>query len=387
MSGTALTQRHRDTECRKFVDSGVAWIGQVPEGWALRRIAALYELRSQKCSDRDFAPLSVTMKGVVPQLEDVAKTNNGDERKLVRKGDFVINSRSDRRGSCGISPLDGSVSLINTVLKPRGEMNPGYYSWVFRSAQFADEFFAWGHGIVDDLWTTRWSDMKSILVMSPPLSTQRTIAAFLDRECGKIDALRGKIETQIEKLDELKKSIITEAIDNHRWPMSKVKFIAEINNGSDPRTEGDIPVYGSGESSFKTCGEFKVGPTVLIGRKGATLHIPHYIQGKYWNVDTAFDATMIGGNNLRWFYYLATVFDYRYYISQTTLPGMSQSNYYNMPIRLPPLAEQREIVEYLDRKCGAIDAAKGKCRAELEKLSEYKKSLIYECVTGKREVA
>lgn len=229
--------------------------------------------------------------------------------------------------------------------------------------------------------------MKSILVMSPPLSTQRTIAAFLDRECGKIDALRGKIETQIEKLDELKKSIITEAIDNHRWPMSKVKFIAEINNGSDPRTEGDIPVYGSGESSFKTCGEFKVGPTVLIGRKGATLHIPHYIQGKYWNVDTAFDVTMIGGNNLRWFYYLATVFDYRYYISQTTLPGMSQSNYYNMPIRLPPLAEQREIVEYLDRKCGAIDAAKGKCRAELEKLSEYKKSLIYECVTGKREVA
>ena len=430
MSGTALTQRHRDTECRKFVDSGVAWIGQVPEGWALRRIAALYELRSQKCSDRDFAPLSVTMKGVVPQLEDVAKTNNGDERKLVRKGDFVINSRSDRRGSCGISPLDGSVSLINTVLKPRGEMNPGYYSWVFRSAQFADEFFAWGHGIVDDLWTTRWSDMKSILVMSPPLSTQRTIAAFLDRECGKIDALRGKIETQIEKLDELKKSIITEAVTGKMgvggkrrkmrpsgvewigdvpegWKVTKLKYnIFVRSNLVPPDDYGDWPQI-SPECIEKDSGKLIKCWNVSEAGVESGNHLFKKGQIIYSKIRPALNKVTIAqtdglcsadmypmdtSEDIKFVLYLLLS---NYFVSQVELvtrdrikmPKINQEELGRVNIVLPPFAEQREIVEYLDRKCGAIDAAKGKCRAELEKLSEYKKSLIYECVTGKREVA
>ena len=108
-------------------DSGIEWIGDVPQHWNLQKIATLYKVRNQKVSDKDFPPLSVTMKGIVPQLETAAKTNDGDNRKLVRVGDFAINSRSDRRGSCGISSYDGSVSLINTVLTPKGEMNPKYY--------------------------------------------------------------------------------------------------------------------------------------------------------------------------------------------------------------------------------------------------------------------
>ena len=106
-------------------DSGQTWIGMIPEDWNLSRIGSLYTLRNEKVSDKDYPPLSVTMKGVVPQLETAAKTDDGDNRKLVRIGDFAINSRSDRRGSCGISIYDGSVSLINTVLTPRGKMNPG----------------------------------------------------------------------------------------------------------------------------------------------------------------------------------------------------------------------------------------------------------------------
>ena len=97
-------------------DSGIPWVGKTPEYWKVGRIGGLYELRNQKVSDKDFMPLSVTMKGILPQLETAAKTNDGDNRKLVRVGDFAINSRSDRRGSCGISDYDGSVSLINTIL-------------------------------------------------------------------------------------------------------------------------------------------------------------------------------------------------------------------------------------------------------------------------------
>ena len=122
----------------KMKNSGTVWLGYIPKDWKLSKISSIYELRTQKVSDKDYQPLSVTMQGIVPQLNSAAKTNAHDDRKLVKKGDFVINSRSDRRGSCGVSEYDGSVSLINTVMKPRDEMNPDYYNWLFHTTQFAD---------------------------------------------------------------------------------------------------------------------------------------------------------------------------------------------------------------------------------------------------------
>ena len=112
-------------------DSGIPWIGEIPEGWSIDTIGNLYALRNEKVSDKDYPPLSVTKQGIVPQLETAAKTDDGDNRKLVKVGDFAINSRSDRRGSCGISAYDGSVSLINTVITPREQMNPCFYNWLF----------------------------------------------------------------------------------------------------------------------------------------------------------------------------------------------------------------------------------------------------------------
>lgn len=214
-------------------DSGTIWLGLIPEHWTLSKISDVYELRTQKVSDRIFSPLSVTMNGIVPQLESVAKTNAHDDRKLVKKGDFVINSRSDRRGSCGVSDYEGSVSLINTVMKPRDEMNPKYYNWLFHTVQFADEFYKWGHGIVDDLWTTNWKDMKHIDIPLPPLKEQIEIADFLDKKCGEIDSLTKDIQEQIETLEEYKKSVITEAVikgldPNVEMKTSKVEWIDKI---------------------------------------------------------------------------------------------------------------------------------------------------------------
>ena len=388
----------------------------MPEGWKVNLIGTFYSQRSEKVSDRDYAPLSVTMKGVLPQLSTVAKTDDGDNRKLVKKGDFAINSRSDRRGSCGISEYDGSVSLINTILMPRGEMNPRYYNWLFHTEAFADEFYKWGHGIVDDLWTTRWSEMKRIQIVAPPLPEQRRIADYLDEKCAAIDGAVCELRRGIEDCKAWKKAIIFEAVTGKAnvlaaknakvakrqmrdsgipwigeipegWEVSRVKYICKIQNGQDPKTTGDIPVYGSGETSFKTCGDSKEGPAVLLGRKGATLHIPHYIESRYWNVDTAFDVNMKGSHCLKWFYYLAVCFDYRQYISQTTLPGMTQTNYNNMSIPLPSRLEQQAIADYLDEKCAAIDALVAEKEKLIADLEAYKKSLIFELVTGKREVA
>lgn len=193
-------------------DSGIPWVGKTPEYWKVGRIGGLYELRNQKVSDKDFMPLSVTMKGILPQLETAAKTNDGDNRKLVRVGDFAINSRSDRRGSCGISDYDGSVSLINTILKPRNRMNAKYYNWLFHTPMFADEFYKWGHGIVDDLWTTNWSEMKRISIPLPPLDEQQEIAEYLDNKCAEIERIIADKKLQIETLDGYKKSLIYEYV-------------------------------------------------------------------------------------------------------------------------------------------------------------------------------
>ena len=166
------------------------------------------------------------------------------------------------------------------------------------------------------------------------------------------------------------------------WTTIRTKYIASITNGSDPKTEGDTPVYGSGESSFKTCGEYKTGPAVLIGRKGATLHIPHYVKGYYWNVDTSFDVKIASDQfSLLYYYALAMCFDYKYYISTTTLPSMTQTNYGNMYLPFPSIDEQNRIISYLHNKCAEIDALIAAKEKTNVLLKERRQSIIYEAVT------
>lgn len=163
------------------------------------------------------------------------------------------------------------------------------------------------------------------------------------------------------------------------WQIQKAKYYITVTNGSDPVTEGDIPVYGSGSKSFRTCGEYKEGPTVLVGRKGS-IDKPRYVTGRYWNVDTAFDVKT-KGFDLRLYYYLATCFDYQFYMSQTTLPSMTQTNYRNMFLPVPPLPEQTAIAAYLDEKCATIDAIIAEAKASIEEYKSWKASVIFETVT------
>ena len=166
-----------------------------------------------------------------------------------------------------------------------------------------------------------------------------------------------------------------------KWTIAKAKNCVEIQNGSDPKTEGSIPVYGSGSMSFKTCGEYKEGPSVLIGRKGATLHIPHYISSKFWNVDTAFNVYSKSIFDLKYYFYCAHVFDYTFYMSQTTLPSMTQTAYENMFLPLPTKEEQYAIANQLDQICSKIDAVLEKTRASIEEYKKLKQAVITQAVT------
>ena len=223
-----------------YKPSGVKWLGEIPEHWEVKRLASYFTERRVKVSDKDFEPLSVTKLGVFPQWENVAKTNDGDNRKLVKKGDFVINSRSDRKGSSGISDRDGSVSLINIVLQPRKTILAQFSNYLLKSYRFIEEYYRNGRGIVADLWTTRYDEMKMIKLAIPPLKEQEAIADYLDTATAKIDAAIAQQQKMIDLLNERKQIIINRAVTKGLNPNAKMKdsgveWIGEVPEGWEVR--------------------------------------------------------------------------------------------------------------------------------------------------------
>ena len=169
------------------------WFGSGPKHWEIQTINDCFVERKTKVSDKDFSPLSVTKNGIVPQLGHVSKSSDNDNRKLVKTNDFVINSRSDRRGSSGLSVYDGSVSLINIVITPNKKLLPEYVHFLFRSKDFQEEFYRNGRGIVDDLWTTDYNEMRKIKIPVPPIEEQEVIIQKL-KNVEKFINLKGKLQ-------------------------------------------------------------------------------------------------------------------------------------------------------------------------------------------------
>jgi len=281
--------------------SGVEWLGEVPEHWELTRLGTRFEERRTKVSDKDFPPLSVTKNGIVPQLDNAAKTNDGDNRKLVKEGDFVINSRSDRKGSSGIAFEDGSVSLINIVMEPKN-IHPIYCNYLLKSYAFIEEFYRMGHGIVADLWTTRYDEMKAITIGIPPLPEQTAIANFLDRKTAQVDtAIRIK-ERQIELLKERRQILIHKAVTRGlHWDSSDERMTGLDNPKiqSSQKSQfrhsgvdwiGEIPAHWE-VKRLRFCGTFQNGvskgseyfgsgyPFVSYGNVYKQIALPEKIEG------------------------------------------------------------------------------------------------------------
>lgn len=405
---------------RKMRDSGIDWIGTIPQDWQLSKIGNLYTQRNEKVSDKDYQPLSVTMQGILPQLATAAKTDDGDNRKLVRVGDFAINSRSDRRGSCGISPLDGSVSLINIILTPRTAMHPGYYNWLFHTTLFADEFYKWGHGIVADLWTTRWQEMKSITVPVPEYAEQERIAAFLDAECAEIDTVLEKTRASIEEYKKLKQAVITQAVTKGirgDRPMkdSGIEWIGEISQDfeivklkwlcdvldqfrspvtADKRNQNaDVlyDYYGASGAIDKIDGYTIDDHVMLIGEDGANLRmrnlpIMYEINGKAWVNNHAHILKPKTGVDFYFIFYALEALDLNYYITGSAQPKLSQDNLRNIWVPITDFTGQKRIAAYISDVCDEFDCLIAKKQQYLTEIENYKKSLIYEYVTGKKEV-
>ncbi len=383
---------------REYRDSGIDWIGLIPKEWNAIRLKYLCTIQTGNKDTQDSTPDGIYPFYVRSPKVEKSETYSFDGEGILMAGDGVGAGRVFHHVFGKYAVHQRVYRLANIT-----GINSSFLFY-YISNLFGKEM---DRGSAQStVPSVRLPMLQNFIISAPSFSEQQKIADYLDKVCGEVDEMVALQETMIEELKAYKQSVITEAVTKglnpnvpmrnsgidwigeipEHWILSKAKFFVDITNGCDPKTEGNIPVYGSGASSFKTCGEYKEGPTVLIGRKGATLHIPHYIEGKYWNVDTAFDVKVKNGFDLRYYYYTAICFDYKYYISQTTLPGMAQSSYNNMIIPVPSIEEQCSIASYLDTKCSEIDSLIALKLAKIEELKEYKKSVIYEYVTGKKEV-
>lgn len=415
---------------RAISDSNVQWMGDIPNNWSVEPIGKLFTERNTKVSDLDFPPLSVTKKGIVPQLENAAKSKNHNDRKQVNSGDFVINSRSDRKMSSGLSSLDGSVSLINIVLTSKSVF-PGYTKYLLKNYGFAEEFYRWGTGIVADLWSTRYERMKRILVPYPSYEEQQKIAAFLDEKVAHIDNIIEDTKKSIENLKFYKQSLITETITKglnpnvemkysgiewigeipKHWQLTKVKYFYDICLGkqlqtTQKRTEETLEYYlraanvnwnGIDTTDVKKMWfnekekeKYKLKNGDLIVSEGGDAGRAAIFKGELSECYVQNAVHRVRGENTHLLYYWIFAAKSSGYIdmicNKATFMHFTVDKFKELPYVNIPKKEQEDIVCYIEGKSRTIDSTINQKEQIIIELETYKKSLIYEYATGKKEV-
>lgn len=401
----------------EYCVSQAEWLSVLPSHWECKKIGSLFTERKVKVSDKDYAPLSVTKMGILPQLEHAAKTNDGDNRKLVCAGDFVINSRSDRKGSCGVSDLDGSVSLINLVLTPRGQWNHRYVHYLLRSQPFSEEYYRNGRGIVADLWTTRYSEMKSILLPIPARDEQDQIVRFLDWKVSSINKLmnikRKEIAELNESLNTKLRDVLLSVPNVKEVPLKRICSVPMTDGPHETPTfvDSGIPFVSAeashdGRIHLDECRGFitreqhevycqKVRPhknDIFIVKSGSTT-------GKTVMVD--FDEefsiwsplALVRCNNLaipRYVFFYCTSVMFQKQVRDNwsfgTQPNIGMGVLENLRLPLPEIEEQRAIVDTLDAYWSKVLQVKCNLKKQIEELQSLKTRIIADAVTGKIDV-
>lgn len=408
-------------------DTPALWIDAIPSEWQSKKIREIFIERRVKVSDKDYAPLSVSKAGIVPQLSTAVKTDNGDNRKLVKAGDFVINSRSDRKGSSGISPYDGSVSLINIALKPITNENPQFLHYMLRSSPFAEEYYRNGRGLVSDLWTTRYNELKNIFVPIPPRPEQDQIGRFLNWKTAEVSHFIHEKKKKIAWLNELKNSLIFRAV------ISGVESSVPLKSCSIGWISS-IPEHWEEKMLFQCATEQSISNKTVHHQNLLSLSY-----GKIINKDintttgllpTSFDGYQIihNGNvilrltdlqndhkSLRvglatqtgiitsaytclkarsnilpeYLYFLLHSFDVCK-VFYGMGGGVRQSIGYNdirrMVILLPPIEEQEKIIAYCRREQEKIEQLINGIKNEISLVQELRTKIIADVVTGKVDI-
>ena len=415
---------------REMKDSGIEWIGQIPKGWELRRAKTLFTQRNSKGNGIEVL-LSPTQKyGVVPQsqLEGVVQVKEDTDLqmfKTVHKGDFVISLRSFQ-GGFEYSLYEGVCSPAYQVFYPTSPIYDTYYRYLFKSQSFISKMNNLTVGIREGK-NIQYVDFANSQIPVPPLAEQERIAAFLDAECAEIDAVLEKTRASIEEYKKLKQAVITQAVTKDirgdrpmkdsgiewigdipaEWSVVLFSKFARVSaNLVDPSDYQDY-LQVSPENIEKDSGKLLPCKTVSEVGVESWNHFFHKGQILYSKIRPKLNKVCIApfdglcsadmypidtDNISKFVVYTILSNDFNQQVAMITenrvkMPKINQKELSKIIVVLPAdRMEQQEIVDYLDGECGKIDALIAKKQQYLTEIENYKKSLIYEYVTGKKEV-
>lgn len=443
---------------REMKDSGISWLGQYPANWELIKIKYCLQDRVEKNNPiltRQI--LSLTAKqGVIPYDQKEGGGNKPKEDvsayRLAYPGDIVMNSMNILSGSVGLSQYFGCVSPVYYMLRPRNKAEDvRYYNYIFQTTVFQRSLFGLGNGILikessnGNLNTIRMripmDKFGGLFIPVAPIKEQQRIAEFLDQKCSEIDSLVADIQSQIETLEQYKKSVITEAVTKglnpdvemkdsgiewigeipKHWGLVRLKYCFELKGrigwqglrSSEFLDDANLPYlitgtdFNNGLVDWSTCAHItferfhqdvniQINENDILITKDGTIGKVAVVKDCPPYVSLNSGVFIVRNNrefkiNKKYFYYLilSQQFDYWFEISNkggSTILHLTQEKFYNFKYTYPSLEEQGEIANYLDKKCFVIDDTILMKQDQLSVLEQYKKSLIYEYVTGKKEV-
>lgn len=427
---------------REMKDSGVAWIGAVPSDYRTASIGSLFTIKKDIIEREPETVLSITQTGIRPKDLSSNEGQNASSYahyQIVNVGDFAMNHMDLLTGWIDISKYEGVTSPDYRVFTLSDkEMSADYFLRVFQYYYTNKVFFGFGQGVATlGRWRLPAINFKKIDVPVPPVLEQQRIVSAIDEKVGKVDALIANVQAQIEKLKDYKQSVITEVVTKGLDPAVPMKdsgiewvgIIAETHTIFRLKYLLDSPMqYGANESGDKFIedsvryiritditadgklkndennqylpldaadGYILKDKDVLFARSGGTVGKSFLYQEGYGT--SAFAGYLIKAECDQ----SALLPEYLIYYSQSslyelwknmifiqaTIQNIGANKYSNMEIPVPSIDEQATIVEYLEGKCAQIDRLIAIKQAKIEKLEQYKRSLIYEYVTGKREVS
>lgn len=404
----------------KYKDSGIAWIGEIPEHWDKNKIIRLFSIigsgTTPKSSKEDnyIGSVNWIQSGDINggYIENCKNTISDTALKeyptlKIYKAPFIIVAMYGASvGNISISNIDGCVNQACCVMNET-KQNFKYLFYAMNSVKRYLIYKAEGGGqpnISQDKIKNTWMPI-------PPFEEQQSIATYLDQKCSEIDELITLQEEMITKLQSYKQSVITEAVTKgldknvplkdsgiewigeipEHWKITKIQYLAQLKSGYNLTTEeikdsGLYPVYGGNGIRGYYDKYFLEGDYVLIGRQGALCGNINYSTGKSWATEHAVVCYPKTKYITKWFGELLRVMNLNQYSLAAAQPGLAVERIKLLPIPIIPLSEQQSIANYLDQKCSEIDELISIKQQKIEKLKDYKKSLIFECVTGKRKV-
>ena len=420
--------------------SGVEWIGEIPEDWDIKRLKAVLCERNESNNPikTDYILSLTNDRGVIPYDEkgDVGNKSKEDLSgyKLAYLNDIVLNSMNVIIGSVALSKYYGCVSPVYYMLYPRNPMDDvRYYNYIFQTKEFQSKLKGYGNGIMEIRMRIQMSKLNTVELPIPEATTQTRIADFLDDKCGKIDRYIEKQQQTIDKLKEYKQAVITEAVTKgldpdapmkdsgiewigmipEHWDVPEIKYLVRIASGGTP--DRNHPEYWNGNIPWIKTGELQndiiTNAEEYITEEGLnnssaqvfninTILVAMYGQGKTRGMtallkipastNQACAGLTVTNSNVQieylWQCLIGAYDAIRSEAAGSGQPNLSATLIGNFHIALPPIEEQGLIVEYIKDRTVEIKSTIHKAEKLLEKLTEYKKSLIYEAVTGKKEV-